>query len=223
MRIGIIGAGEIGGNLTRRLTELGHEVNVANSRHPLTLGDLVNETGASAVWAADAATDADLVIVSIATKNIPDLPPAIVSRRKPGAPVIDTNNYYPQSRDGYIADIEDGMPESMWVAKNLGAPVFKAFNGMGADYILTGGLPAGSPGRIALPVAGSEGAERDIVFDVIDQLGFDAVYAGPLEESWRQQPDSPVYGKNYDADGVAQALAESTPERSDEFRAKPTS
>ena len=99
----------------------------------MTLGDLVNETGASAVHAADAATDADPVIVAIDTKSIPNLPPDIVSRRKAGAPAIDTNNYYPQFRDGYIADIEEGMPESVWVAKHVGAPVFKEFNGMGAD------------------------------------------------------------------------------------------
>ena len=72
MKIGIIGAGQIGGTLTRRFRELGHEVNVSNSRSPETLADLAKETGATAVWAKDAAADADLVVVSIPQKNVPD-------------------------------------------------------------------------------------------------------------------------------------------------------
>src|ERR1044071_9473068 len=106
MRIGIIGAGHIGGTLTRRLTALGHEVRVANSRAAETLDELAAETGATAVWAVDAAADADVVIVSIPQKNVPDLASGIVATAKPGAPVIETNNYYPQQRDGRIAEIE---------------------------------------------------------------------------------------------------------------------
>src|ERR1700712_4440702 len=109
MLIGIIGAGQIGGTLTRRLTELGHEVRVSNSRDPQTLAALAAETGATAVWAADAAADADLVIISIPQKNVPDLARGIVARRRPGAPVIETNNYYPKQRDGLIEAIEAGL------------------------------------------------------------------------------------------------------------------
>src|SRR5713226_7467224 len=106
MRIGIIGAGHIGGTLTRTLTKLGHEVRVANSRDPETLAELALETGATAVWARDAATEADVVIVSIPQKNVPDLAPGIVGQAKAGAPVIETNNYYPRQRDGRIDAIE---------------------------------------------------------------------------------------------------------------------
>src|ERR1700709_839749 len=129
MQIGIIGAGYIGGTLTRRLTQLGHTVRVANSRAPETLAELAAETGATAVWAAEAAADADLVILSIPQKNVVDLPPGIVDARKPGAPVIETNNYYPRERDGLIAAIEDGTPESAWVAEQLGGAGLQAFNG----------------------------------------------------------------------------------------------
>src|ERR1700754_1628894 len=107
MKIGIIGAGFIGGTLTRLLTEQGHEVLVSNSRDPETLADLAAETGATAVWAKDAPVDADLVIISIPQKATPELAEGIVSTRKPGAPIIETNNYYPQ-RDGRIEGIEDG-------------------------------------------------------------------------------------------------------------------
>src|ERR1700759_5266639 len=170
MRIGIIGAGQIGGTLTRRLRELGHEVRVANSRAPETLAELAAETGATAVWAADAAQDADLVIVSIPQKNVPDLAAGIVDARKPDAPVIETNNYYPRQRDGYIEAIEQGQPESAWVAEQIGAPVFKVFNGIYWKHLLNNGKPHGTEGRIALPIAGDDGPGRKLVFGLIEEL-----------------------------------------------------
>jgi hypothetical protein len=219
MRIGIIGAGMIGGTLTRKLARLGHEVRVANSRDPQTLAELAAETGATAVWAEDAAADADVVIVSIPQKNVPDLAPGIVSKAITGAPVIETNNYYPQQRDGRIDAIENGTPESVWVADHLGAPVFKVFNGIFWKHLLERGAPSGTDGRIALPVAGADGPAKQLVFDLVDQLGFEPVDGGTLDDSWRQQPGTPVYGKDYDAEGVRMALAEAPPERPAEFRA----
>jgi len=219
MEIGIIGAGQIGGTLTRLLTKQGHTVRVSNSRAPETLADLAAETGATAVWAKDAPVDADLVIVSIPQKNTPDLAEGIVSTRKPGAPVIETNNYYPQQRDGRIEAIEDGTPESVWVSELLGAPMIKVFNGIFWKHLLENGVPRGTAGRIALPIAGDDATEKQIVSDLVDQIGFDPVDAGTLAESWRQQPDTPVYGKDFDAEGVKKALAEATPQRPEAFRA----
>jgi predicted dinucleotide-binding enzyme len=221
MKIGIIGAGLIGGTLTRRLRELGHDVAVSNSRAPETLADLANETGATAVWAKDAATDADLVILSIPQKNVPDLAEGIVDKRKPGAPVIETNNYYPQQRDGEIAGIEDGQVESAWVAAQIGAPVYKVFNGIWWKHLLESGTPSGTPNRIALPVAGEDGPGRELVHGIVDQLGFDPVDAGPISESWRQQPGTPVYGKDFDAEKTRKALADASPERTAEWSARP--
>lgn len=220
MKIGIIGAGQIGGTLTRRLRELGHEVAVSNSRSPETLAELATETGATAVWARDAATDADLVIVTIPQKNVPDLADGIVDARTPGAPVIETNNYYPQQRDGQIAAIEDGQVESAWVAEQIGAPVYKVFNGIWWKHLLENGKPSGTANRIALPVAGQDGPGRELVHGVVDQLGFEPVDAGPISESWRQQPGTPVYGKDFDADRTRQALGEATRERTAEWSAR---
>jgi predicted dinucleotide-binding enzyme len=208
MDIGIIGAGHIGGTLTRRLQTLGHTVRVSNSRAPETLAEL-----------RDAATDADLVIVSIPQKNVVDLAPGIVTGAKPGAPVIETNNYYPRERDGLIAAIEAGTPESVWVSEQLGVPVFKVFNGIFWKHLLEGGLPPGSAGRIALPVAGDDAAGKQTVFDVVNDLGFDPVDGGTLAESWRQQPGTPVYGADLDAEAAIRALAEASPERPEAFRA----
>lgn len=219
MRIGIIGAGMIGGTLTRRLTALGHEVRVANSRAPETLADLAAETGATAVWAKDAAEDADVVVVSIPQKNTPDLAPGIVASARPGAPVIETNNYYPQQRDGRIDALENGTPESIWVSGFLGTRVHKVFNGIWWKHLLEKGAPSGTDGRIALPVAGADGPAKETVFALVDELGFDPVDAGDLEESWRQQPGTPVYGKDYDVERARKALAEASPERPAGFRA----
>ena len=221
MKIGIIGAGNIGGTLTRRLAALGHEVSVANSRGPETLRELATETGATAVSVTDAARDKD-VVVTIPEKNIPDLPDDLFAGAG-DAVVVDTGNYYPQQRDGRIDAIEEGMVESRWVAQQLGRPVIKAFNNIYADHLRDNGHPAGTPGRIALPVAGDDERAKAVVMQLIDELGFDAVDAGSLDQSWRQQPGTPVYTTDLDTDGVRRALSQASPQRSPQWRATPNS
>ena len=218
MRIGIIGTGNIGGTLTRKLAALGHEVVVANSRGPQTLEDLAEETGATVALASVAAEGAELVIVTIPERAIPLLPAGILDGAAPGAPIVDTGNYYPQ-RDGRIAEIEDGMTESRWVSTQLGRPVVKAFNGIRAQHLLELGKPPGMPGRIALPVAGDEPEAKAIVMHLVDELGFDPVDGGGINDSWRQQPGTPVYTADLDAAGVREALHQASPERRAEFRA----
>lgn len=210
MRIGIIGAGNIGATLTRRLTALGHEVAVANSRGPETLAELAAETGATAVAAGEVANGADLVVVTIPEKAIPLLPDGILDGATAGAPIVDTGNYYP-ARDGRIDPIESGMAESRWVSEQLGRPVVKAFNSIRALNLLELGRPPGSPDRIALPVAGDDPGAKRIVMELVDALGFDPIDAGTIDESWRQQPGTPVYTTDLPAAGVARALAEAEP------------
>jgi 8-hydroxy-5-deazaflavin:NADPH oxidoreductase len=222
MKIGIIGAGHIGGALTRRFTALGHEVFVANSRGPETLADLARETGAKAVTVMESARGNDLVVVTIPEKSIPDLPAGLFSGVPATVVVVDTGNYYPQQRDGRIDAIEDGLTESRWVSLQLGRPVVKAFNNIYAQHLLENGLPAGHANRIALPVAGDDAVAKAVVMRLVDELGFDPVDAGSLDESWRQQPGSPVYGMDYTAQAVKNALTEASPERPQEFRAAGT-
>jgi len=219
MKIGIIGAGNIGGNLTRRLTQLGHEVTVANSRGPESLSGLIAETGAKAGTAATAAEGADLVVVTIPEKNIPNLPKDFLAGAKPGVVVIDTGNYYAQRRDGLIAEIEAGATESRWVSNQIGYPVVKAFNGIYSVNIIEKAKPQGDPDRMALPVAGDEPAAKKVVMELIEELGFDAVDAGTIDESWRQQPGTPVYGLVGDAAAVKTALAAASPVRLPEWKA----
>ncbi|MFI1445019.1 NADPH-dependent F420 reductase [Streptomyces fructofermentans] len=219
MRIGIIGAGNIGGNLTRRLTALGHDVFVANSRGPHTLKELAQETGATPVTAEEAARDAEIVIVTVPVKAVPNLPSGLLDGAAEGVAVIDTNNYYPQQRDGRIDEIEDeGITESRWTERRIGHSVIKAFNGTYAQDILDRPRPAGAPDRVALPVAGDDEAAKTKVRALIDQLGFDTVDTGGIDDSWRQQPDTPVYGLRAGTAEVTKALAEASPDRPAAFR-----
>ena len=220
MNIGIIGAGHIGGNLTRRFQEIGHKVFIANSRGPESLADLAAETGAMPVAVTEAARRGDVVIVTIPEKNIPDLPRDLFAGVSDTVVVVDTGNYYPQQRDGRIAGIEDGMIESRWVSQQLGRPVVKAFNNIYAEHLLKFGKPAGTTGRIALPVAGDDDRAKSVVLRLIDELGFDGFDAGGLDDSWRQQPGTPVYAADFDAEGVRRALASASRERKPEWRAK---
>jgi 8-hydroxy-5-deazaflavin:NADPH oxidoreductase len=218
VRIGIIGAGHIGGTLARRLTAIGHDVSIANSRGPDTLAALARETGARPVTVQQAARAGDLVIVSIPVKNILRLPAGLFDGVPDDVVVVDTGNYYPQQRDGRIDPIENGTTESRWVSEQLGRPVVKAFNNIYAKHLLERGKPKGAAGRIALPVAGDDKRAKDLVIRLLDELGFDAVDAGSLDESWRQQPGTPVYGTDFDVAGVRKGLAEAKPERSPAFQ-----
>jgi hypothetical protein len=166
----------------------------------------------------DVAADKNLVIVAIPEKSVPSLPRDLLARTPATAVVVDTGNYYPQ-RDGRIADIEDGMTESGWVAEQLGRPVVKAFNNIMAQHLMDGGKPASAAKRIALPVAGDDDAAKAVVLKLINELGFDGVDAGGLDQSWRQQPGSPVYGTDLDVDGVLRALGAASEERPAQFRA----
>src|SRR5204862_2766882 len=136
MNIAIIGAGHIGGTLTRRFSALGHNVFVANSRGPETLKALAEETGATPVEVTEAARHGDVVIVTIPERHIPDLPRDLFAGVPDSVAVVDTGNYYPQQRDGRIAGIEDGMTESGWVSQQLGRPVVKTFNNIYAAHLL---------------------------------------------------------------------------------------
>ena len=219
MRIGIIGAGHIGGTLARRLTALGHQVFIANSRGPETLAELAAETGAAAVSVTEAARSGELVIVTIPERNVSNLPRGLFRGRPPGIVVVDTGNYYPQQRDGRIDAIEAGMPESRWVEQQVGRRVVKAFNTIFAQHLLELGRPVGAPGRIALPVAGDSAFAKGVVLRLIDALGFDGVDAGGLDESWRQQPSTPAYGSDLDVKGLRRALSQASRQRGPAWRA----
>ena len=219
MKIGIIGAGNIGHTLARRFRELGHDVLIANSRGPETLTHIEQETGAVAVTSHEAARGADLVVVTIPEAKVTNLPSDLFDGVPAETVVVDTGNYYPRQRDGRIGPIEDGVPESQWVSDQIGRPVIKAFNNIYAEHLGTLGEPASAGERIALPVAGDDANAKAKVLKLVDELGFDGVDAGTLADSWRQQPGSPVYTADRDLEGVRQGLLDAKREREPEWRA----
>lgn len=219
MKIGIIGAGHIGGTLARKLHDLGHDVEVANSRGPDTLVAVASETGAKPATVDEAAHGKDVVIVTIPEKSVRNLPTGLFAHGCDDTVVVDTGNYYPQ-RDGRIDEIESGEPESKWVADHLGRRVVKAFNNILFAHLRDLGRPKGDPQRIALPVAGDSHFDKEVVIKLVNELGFDAVDSGSLDDSWRQQPGSPVYLADLDVQGTKRALSEAHRERPPEFRAK---
>ena len=208
MRIGIIGSGNIGGTLTRRFTMLGHEVTVANSRGPESLAGLAAETGAHPGTVQAAAEDSDVVVLAVPVRAVRDLPKEAFR----GKVVVDVNNYYPQ-RDGLIPDIADrSVTSSRWTAEVLdGATVVKAFNNIVAQHLRDEGRPVGDDRRIALPVAADDPDAKQTVMGLVSELGFDPVDAGTLDQSWRQQPDTPVWATDHDAEGVRAGLASARP------------
>jgi predicted dinucleotide-binding enzyme len=171
----------------------------------------------------EAARAGEVVVVTIPMRNVPDLLKDLFAGVPAEVAVVDTGNYYPQQRDGRIEGIEEGLPESRWVKRQLGRPVVKAFNNIYARHLQDHGKPKGTSGRIALPVAGDDPAAKELVMRLVDELGFDPVDAGGLDESWRQQPGTPVYAKDHDAEGVRKALAAASPERTAAWRAAPKS
>jgi 8-hydroxy-5-deazaflavin:NADPH oxidoreductase len=134
--------------------------------------------------------------------------------------VIDTGNYHPELRDGRIDAIDRGMLDSQWVAQQTERPVIKAFNNMLAKSLLEKGVPRGTTGRIALSVVGDSLDAKATVLRLVDDLGFDAVDDGDLDNSWRQQPGTPAYCRDLDAPALRRALAEADRSRIAEYRAE---
>ena len=128
MRIGIIGAGNMGAALAASLSMLGHQVAIANSRGPQTLAGVAARSGATAVPLTEVARKADVVILAVPEKNIPALPAVLLGALTGKTVVIDAGNYVPRLRDGRIDAIDAGQPESQWVQAQLRHPVVKAFN-----------------------------------------------------------------------------------------------
>jgi predicted dinucleotide-binding enzyme len=208
----------MGAALARHFTRLGHHVSIANSRGPESLTALAAEIGATAVSVVDAAGAGDIVVIAIATKAVADLPRGLFANVADSVVVIDVGNYHPELRDGRIAAIDRGMLDSQWVAEQIGHPVIKAFNSILATSLVAKGVPRGAKGRIALPVSGDSVDAKAAVFRLVDDLGFDTVDGGDLDNSWRQQPGTPAYCRDLEAAALRRALAEADRSRIAEYR-----
>jgi predicted dinucleotide-binding enzyme len=204
--IGIIGAGHIGSQVARAAIAHGYDVVISNSRGPETLSDLVAELGprARAATPRDAAEAGDFAVVTVPMGAIASIPVDQLA----GKIVLDTNNYY-WERDGHIAELDDKTTTvSQLLQDHLPtSKVAKGFNHIGSADITTDGTPAGTPNRRALATATDSPEALAIITKLYDELGFDAVTAGPLSEGWRVERDMPAYGVRQNADELTANLA----------------
>jgi len=206
MKIGIIGIGYIGGTLARKLASARHEVRVANSKGVDAVRPFADEIGVIAADTKEAICGADLVILSIPLLAIENLPKDLFKELSANVPVIDTSNYYPGLRDPQIADLDAGEIESVWVSRQIGRPVIKAFNNILAYSLAELGQPKGAASRLAVAVAGDDEAAKKIAMAIVNEVGFDPIDGGSLAESWRQQPLTPSYCCDFDEPTMRKAL-----------------
>lgn len=193
MKIGIIGSAEMGSLLAKKLVAAGHLVSIANSRGPTSLRTVAIETGASPVSINEVTSDKEVIIISIPTKNIPDLPKHIFEKLRDDVVVIDTCNYYPTLRDGEIQSLNEISIDSLWVQNELSVTITKVFNAILATSLRDLGRKKGDANRIAIPVSGDNVASKDKVFALLDGFGFDSFDIGTIDQSWKQQPGSSIY------------------------------
>ncbi|NEA31928.1 NAD(P)-binding domain-containing protein [Streptomyces sp. SID13031] len=177
--IGFIGSGLVGSAVARRALAAGHQVVMSNSRGTRSLARLVREFGpaARAATPGEAATVADLVVLAIPYGKFPRLPRDELT----GRIVLDACNYLPY-RDGRDRAIDEGRTSTAEVlAQRLPySTIVKGLNTIAAGQILADATPPGTPNRRAIPIAGDDIIAKQIVARFIDDLGFDAVDAGPL-------------------------------------------
>lgn len=211
MKIGIIGTGNIGGILASKLIAAGHEVRVANSRGVDGVREFAEGIGAKPVDTKNATLDVDVVILSIPFSAIEKLPLDLFEASPHDLPIIDTGNYYPDVRDPRVIEIDAGLPESVWVSQQLGRPIIKAFNNILAFSLAESGRPEGEADRLAVAIAGDDEKAKKVAGRLVNDAGFEPVDAGPLSESWRQQPSTPSYCCDFNVEQMREALAAAKP------------
>ena len=216
MRFGIIGAGSIGSIISKKLVENGQDVKIADARGMEHLEG--KDIAGTPVPVENAIKDIEVLIISLPTKAIPSIR-NIINQVGEEVIIVDTSNYYP-FRDDKIEEIENGMVESVWVSNQLGRPVIKAFNNLLAYTLENEGTCEDSSGRIAMAVAGNDPAQKQVVMDVVNELGFDVVDSGSLSDSWRQQPGTPAYCTELTRDELTKALKKANKEKAPLLRDK---
>lgn len=204
MRIGSIGAGFLARAFARRAIAAGHEVMVSNTRGPQSLASVPSGTGAAIGTLAEAAQFGEIVLLALpfaARASLATLP--FGSRI-----LLDANNYYPE-RDGLIPTLEDRRETTSGMIAALlpGARLVKAFNAILAADLEPGDAGVPRPRRRALPLAGEEAEAKAQVAALHESLGFTALDAGGLAESWRFERAKPAYCRPLDEAGLAAALA----------------
>ena len=206
MKIGIIGAGLIGKTLAKKFNAAGHQVKLGDAKGAASIDTIARSAGVSAVEMEEVTKDIEVLVVSIPLFAIPDLAKSLQGKVADDVIIVETTNYWPH-RDNKIEAIDNGMVASVWVQEQFGRPVVKTFSNINAYSLTAEGKPKGASGRIALAVASDDQKAKEVVLGLVDDAGFDALDAGILEDSWRQQPCSPAYCTDLSLSELAKARA----------------
>jgi predicted dinucleotide-binding enzyme len=198
MKIGILGAGKIGGTAARLFVDAGHEVGISNSRGSESLRALAAELGprARAMSVAEAAAFGEIVLLAVPWHVEDALPPAELLRNKV---VIDAMNpYHPE---GGFFDLNNSTSSEQVLKRMPEAKLVKALNTISYDHLATRGrkdLPIQE--RHAIYLAGDNRQAKEIVSRLIEQIGFAPVDTGSLREGGRlQQPESVIFNQTFTA------------------------
>jgi len=216
MRFGIIGAGPIGSISSKKLVKIGYDVKIADARGIERLEG--KEFAGTPVRVEDVIKNIEVLIISLPIKAMPSIRD-IINQVGEEVIIVDTSNYYP-FRDNKIEEIENGMVESVWVSNQLGRPIIKAFNNLLAHTLENEGTPEGTSGRIAIAIAGNDLSQKQVILDLVNELGFDTVDSGSLSDSWKQQPGTPAYCTELTKDELTKALKKANKEKAPLLRDK---
>ncbi len=196
--LGLIGSAEMCGTVARLAIAAGLDVVLSNSRGPQTLSDLVDQLGtrATAATVGEAARAGDWVVLAVPFGAYPRIPVEPLA----GKAVLETSNDF-----GPTGELAGGTATSSELVQRhlAGAHVVKAFNTILPRQLSNLARPAGSPDRSALPIAGDDPAAQAEATRLLDLLGWDAVDAGRLADSWRMQPGTPAFLMPYMANPSA--------------------
>ena len=204
--IGILGAGKVGTVLARLALAAGHRVLISGSGAADRIALIVDvlAPGAEALTTPEVIAGADVVILALPLGKVRSLPAEALS----GKLVIDAANHW-EPVDGPLPEFtQDPRGTSEIVASLLpGARVVKAFSHLGYHDLDERGLPAGSPGRVALAIAGDAAPDVQEVAALVDELGFDPVLTGDLASGRAFQSHTPAFGYPLTADELRVAIA----------------